>query len=102
MNNLLTFRFLCAISAPSLLPVLDPLGIQYSADDVIADSRKILDPASADDHDRVLLQVMTFPHNVSLYFVAVCQPHSCDFPEGGVWLFGSHRTGAQEPLICGA
>src|SRR5512142_3490573 len=53
-------RTLGAVERTALLAVLDALGVEHAADDVIADARKVLHAATADQHHRALLQVMTF------------------------------------------
>src|SRR5213082_2725534 len=57
-------RTLRAVLRTTLLTVLDALGIEDAAEDVVAHAGQILDAAAADHHDRVLLQVMTLTRNV--------------------------------------
>src|SRR6185312_11024991 len=54
----LLLRTLGAVERTALLAVLDALGVQHAANDVVANARKILHAAAADQHDAVLLQVM--------------------------------------------
>src|SRR5271156_5587097 len=51
------FRSLGAVERTALLAVLDALGVEHAADDVVAHARKILDAAAADEHHRMLLKV---------------------------------------------
>ena len=37
------------------------LRVEHAADDVVAHARQVLDAAAADQHDRVLLQVVASP-----------------------------------------
>src|SRR5262249_54903303 len=54
----LTAFLLGSILGPCLLAIGDPLGIQHTADDVVADTRQIANAAAADQDDRVFLQVV--------------------------------------------
>ena len=45
--------------------------------------------ATANENDRVLLQVMPFAGNVRCDFHSICKPHTGDFSDGRVWLAGS-------------
>src|SRR5260370_37287214 len=51
------FRPLGAVFRAALAAVLDALGVVRAANDVIAHAGQVLDPAAADQHDRVLLQI---------------------------------------------
>src|SRR6185437_1955203 len=51
-------RPLGAVFRAALAAVLDALRIVGAADDVIAHARQVLDAAAADQHDRVLLQIV--------------------------------------------
>src|SRR5512135_2458009 len=50
-----------AVLRARLLAVLHALRIERAAHDVVAHARQVLDAAAADQHHRVLLQVMAFP-----------------------------------------
>src|SRR5439155_2318616 len=58
--------------------------VERAADDVIADARQILHAAAADEHERVLLQVVADARDVRRDFDAVRQPHARHFSERGV------------------
>src|SRR5471032_1033206 len=79
-------RALGAIERAALLAVLDALGVQLAADDVVAHAGKVLDAAAADQHDAVLLQVMAFAGNVGQRFKTVGQAHLGDLAQRGVRL----------------
>src|SRR5665213_942207 len=80
-------RTLGAIERTALLAVLDALGVQHAADDVIANARKILHAAAANEHHAVLLKVMAFAGNISQRFETVGQAHLGDLAQGRVRLF---------------
>src|SRR5690349_23843989 len=61
MSALLLLR---AVSAASLLAVADTLGVERSADDLVADAGQVLHPAAAHEHHRVLLQVVADARDV--------------------------------------
>ena len=63
-------------------------GYMRAADYVIAHSGQILDPATADQHHRVLLQVVSDARDVSVDLVAVGKPHSRDLAQRRVGLLG--------------
>src|SRR5829696_4625480 len=54
----LRLRPLGAVLRPALLAALHTHRVQRAADDVVADSGQVLDAAAADEHERVLLEVM--------------------------------------------
>src|SRR5580693_7033674 len=60
----LRFRSLGPVLRPALLAVGDAGGIQRPANHVIADAGEILHAPPADQHDRVLLQVVADPRNI--------------------------------------
>src|ERR1700743_3424889 len=51
-------RTLGAVERTALLAVLDALGVEHAADDVIAHAGKILHAAAADQHNAVFLEVV--------------------------------------------
>src|ERR1700761_139056 len=87
-------RTLGAVERTALLAVLDALGVEHAADDVIAHARKILPAAAADQHHRVLLQVMAFAGNVGQRFEAIGQAHLSDLAQRGVRLLRRRRIDA--------
>jgi len=42
-------------------------GVQRSPNDVIADTRKVFDATTADEHNRMLLQIVSDTWNISGY-----------------------------------
>src|SRR6478736_2782200 len=61
MSALLLLR---AVPAAGLLAVLDALGVQRAAHDLVANARQVLHPAATAQHDGVFLQVVALAGNV--------------------------------------
>src|ERR1700761_9435002 len=61
MSALLLLR---AVAAAGLLAVAHALGVERTADDLVADAGEVTHPAAAHEHDRVLLQVVPDARNV--------------------------------------
>src|SRR5215475_13483217 len=79
-------RLLGAVLRPALLPPRHARGVQRAADDVIPDAGQVLHAAPADEHDRVLLQVVPDPGDVRGYFQPIGEPDARHLAEGGVRL----------------
>src|SRR5207253_7337163 len=60
----------------TLAPVLDADRVQRTAHDVIADAGKILDASAADQHDRMLLKIVSDSGNVGGDLDAVGEPNA--------------------------
>ena len=56
--------FLRAIFGAALLASFHTGRIKNAADDMVTNAREVLDAASANQHDRVLLQVVAFSRNI--------------------------------------
>src|SRR5207253_6178336 len=65
-----------AVLGAPLAPVADAGRVEPAADHLVAVARQVLDPASADEDDRVLLQVVPLARDVGADFHAVRQPHT--------------------------
>src|SRR6478609_8046454 len=89
------FRPLGAVLGPALLAVLDALGVEHAAQDVVAHARQILDTAAADHHHRVLLQVVPFAGNVADHLEAVGEAHLGDLAQRRIRLLGRRRVDAR-------
>src|SRR6478735_8959855 len=94
-----------AVAAASLLAVLHALGVERAADDLVADTGKVLHTAAAHEHDRVLLQVVTNARDVGRDLDAARQAHTGDLAEGGVRLLrgggvdaGADASALRRPL----
>src|SRR5688500_325416 len=83
-----------AVTAAGLLEVLHALGVGRAADDLVADTVEVLHPAAADEHDRVLLEVVAHARDVRRDLDAARQAHAGDLAEGGVRLL---RGGGVDP-----
>src|SRR3954454_12158287 len=86
LRGISALLLLRAVAASRLLAVLDALGVQGAADDLVADAGEVLHPAAADEHDRVLLEVVTDTRDVGRDLDAAAQAHAGDLAEGGVRL----------------
>src|SRR6476619_7858803 len=94
LRGISALLLLRAVTATGLLAVLDTLGVQRAADDLVADTGEVLHPAAADEHDRVLLEVVTDARDVRRDLDAARQAHAGDLAEGGVRLLRSRRVDA--------
>src|SRR5690606_22568901 len=54
-----------AVLGPRLLPILHALQVERAPHDVVAHPRQVLHPATADKHDRVLLEVVALAADVA-------------------------------------
>src|ERR1043165_10313309 len=86
-------RTLGAIERTALLAVLDALGVEHAADDVIAHAGKVLDAAAADQDHAVLLEVMAFAGNISQRFEAVGETHLGGPARHGEWVLLGRGVG---------
>lgn len=71
---------LSAVFGATLPPILHTDRIERAADQVIANSRKILHATASDQHDRMLLEVMADARNIGRNLHPVCQPNPRNFP----------------------
>src|SRR5579875_1491701 len=86
---------LCPVAATGLLAAADTLGVQRTADDLVADTGKVLHPAATDEHDRVLLQVVADTRDVRRHLDAAGEPHPGDLAQRRVRLLGRRRVDAR-------
>src|SRR5216684_9066439 len=89
------FRPLGAVFRAALAPVLDALGVVRAADDVIAHAGQILDPTAADQHHRVLLQIVALAGDIAGYLEAVGEADARDLAQRGIRLFRRRRVDAR-------
>src|SRR5438067_1228505 len=75
-----------AVFRTALLAALDSDGIEGAADDVVPNARKVLHPAAADHHHRVLLEIVAHARNIGRHLNAIGQAHACNLAQGGVRL----------------
>src|SRR6478736_6243317 len=105
LRGISALLLLGAVAAASLLTVLDALGVEGAADDLVADTGEVLHPAAANEHDRVLLKVVTDARDVSGDLDATRQAHAGDLAESGVRLLrgggvdaGADASALRRPL----
>src|SRR5688572_30539681 len=100
-RDLSLLRPLGAILGTALLAVLDALGIERAADDVIANAGQVLHTAATDHDDGVFLQVVAFAGNVGRDFKAVGETDARNLAQGGVRLLRRRRidAGADAALL---
>src|SRR4051812_1241054 len=75
-----------AVLRTRLLAVRDAGGVEGAAHDLVAHTREILDAATANEHHRVLLQVVALARDVGGDFHAVGQTHTSDLAKRRVRL----------------
>src|SRR5213596_485548 len=92
MSALLLLR---AVTAARLLAVAHALGVEGTADDLVADTRQVAHPAAAYQHDRVLLQVVPDARDVGGDLDLTGEPDPRHLAEGGVRLLGRGRIDAR-------
>src|SRR5258706_2505376 len=92
-------RPLGAVLRTALAAVLDALGIQGAADDVVANAGQILDAAAADHDHGVFLEIVALARDVARDLEGVGQPHARDLAQRRVRLLrrrgvdaGAHAT----------
>src|SRR5918998_6005444 len=98
MSALLLLR---AVTAAGLLAVADALGVQRTTNDLVADARKVLHPAAADEHDRVLLEVVADARDVRRHLDLAAQLDTSDLAQRRVRLLrgsGVHARAHAAPL----
>src|SRR5204862_6770491 len=94
-------RPLRSIRRSPLLAIGNPDRVECSANHVITHTRKIFYAATADQHNRVLLQVVPDTGNIGRDFNPVGQPHTRHFAQRRIRLLGGLRihTGANSTLL---
>src|SRR6266478_534421 len=88
-------RALGAVFRAALAAVLDALGVMGAADDVIAHAGQVLDPAAADQHHRVLLQIVALAGDIAGHLEAVGEADARDLAQRGIRLFRRRRVDAR-------
>src|SRR5439155_20922432 len=83
-----------AVLRATLLPSGDARGGECRADEGVPDPGEVLDAATPDHHDRVLLEVVADARDVRGHFEAVGEPHPSDLPESRVRLLRRRRVDA--------
>lgn len=98
---LLWFFFLGTVLGAALLTVFYTGSIQRATYNVVTYTRQILHTTTTDQHDAVLLEVVTFTRNVSDHLYFIRKTHLRYFTQGGVWLLrsGSINTGTNATAL---
>src|SRR3954454_14430993 len=91
----LTLLALGAVAAAGLLAAAHALGVERAADDLVADAGEVLHPAAADEHDRVLLQVVAHAGDVGRDLDAAGEADAGDLAQRGVGLLRRRRVDAR-------
>src|SRR5579863_6680774 len=65
-----------AVLRPPLAALLDPLTVERATDNVVTHAGEVLHAAAADQHHRVLLQVVALARNVGGDLIPVGQAHA--------------------------
>src|SRR5688500_15566698 len=94
MFLLLLLRALRAVLRPSLFPPLDADGVERAPDHVIPVTRQVRHTAAANQHQRVLLQVVADAGDVGRYLDPIGQANARHLPERGVRLLRGLREHA--------
>ena len=99
---ILLLRLLGTVLGTALHPAFNPGSIKRPTDDVVTNPRQVLNTAPTDQNNRVFLQVVANPWNVSRNFDQVGQTHTGVLPQCRVRLLWRHRpdTGST-PRFCG-
>src|SRR5919204_3294766 len=84
-----------AVLRARLLAIAHAGGVQGPAHDLVAHARKILDPAPAHEHHRVLLEVVALTRDVDRDLHPVRQPHARHLAQRRVRLLGRGRIHAR-------
>src|SRR2546423_15217110 len=83
-----------AVAAAGLLAVAHARGVEGAAHDLVADAGQVLHPAAADEHDGVLLQVVTHAGDAGGDLDPARQADTGDLAQGRVWLLLGGRVHA--------
>src|SRR3954451_3808024 len=84
-----------AVLRARLLAIGDAGRVERAAHNLVADARKILDPATTNEDDRVLLEVVALAWDVGGDLHAVGQAHAGDLPKRRVRLLRRRRVDAR-------
>src|SRR5437588_1090484 len=84
-----------AVLRAPLLAVAHAARVERGADHLVAEARQVLDAAAADEHDRVLLEVVALAGDVGPDLGAVRQPDARDLPKRRVRLLRGGRVDAR-------
>src|SRR5918999_5461571 len=84
-----------AVARPRLLAVANACRVERAADDLVADAGKVSNATRANEHDRVLLQVVTDSGDIGGDLDPGGQANASDLAERGVRLLRGDRLNAR-------
>ena len=76
--------FLCPVLASALFAICNAGTIKNAANNMITNTGQISHSPATDYNRAVLLKVVVDTGDIRRNFLAVCQPHTGDFPQSGV------------------
>src|SRR5215472_2984081 len=82
----LLLRALGAVLGAALLALADAGTVERAAHGVIAHARQVLDATTADQHHRVLLEVVALAADVAGHFVAIGEAYAADLAQRRIGL----------------
>ena len=96
-----SLRLLSSIQGTALVASVNACAVERTSDDVVTNTREVLDTAAADHNDRVFLEVMSDTRNVSSDFHAVGKTDTGIFTKCRVRLLRCHGadTSADSSLL---
>ena len=62
-----------------LILIFHGRAVQHTANDVIPDAGQIADATTTNEHDGVLLKIVTFTRDVRIHLFMVCKPYPGNF-----------------------
>src|SRR5580658_3423493 len=95
LRGISALLLLRSVPAAGLLAVADALGVQGAADDLVTDTGQVAHPATADQHDRVLLQVVPDARDVRRDLDLAGQPDAGHLAQRRVRLLRRRRVDAR-------
>src|SRR6185312_5689806 len=87
-------RALGAVLRPALLAILDALGVEHAAEHVVTHAGQVAHAPAADQHHRVLLQVVTFAGDVGDHLALIGQADLGNLSQGRIRLLRRRRVDA--------
>ena len=75
-----------AVLRTALRTTVDTQGVERTANDVVPNAGKVPDSSTAHEHDRVLLEVVSFTADVGADLTTIGESHAGDLSQGGVRL----------------
>src|SRR5690606_3645037 len=84
-----------AVLRAALLAILHRLGVENAAKHVVTHTRQIADTTTANEHDRVLLQVVTLAGDIGNDFTRSGQANLRNLAQGRIRLLRGRRVDAR-------